>query len=65
MKLNPSPQVILPMPRLARPRGGNAQAHLINRFAPSLRVPASRENWSYLKAMRQAEMEAWNAVGKQ
>jgi hypothetical protein len=29
-------------------------------LTPSVRVPSSPRNWAYLRALRQAEMAAWN-----
>lgn len=32
-----------------------------SRYTASLRVPASPDNWAYLRDLRRAELEAWNA----
>lgn len=41
-----------------------ARINPTSRFTASLRVPASRQNWAYLRDLRQAELEAWNKAQK-
>ncbi len=38
----------------------SARINPTSRFTTSLRVPASSQNWAYLRDLRQAELEAWN-----
>jgi hypothetical protein len=38
----------------------SARINPTSRFTASLRVPASPDNWDYLRDLRQAELEAWN-----
>ena len=55
MKANLKTQV--GVPRLLK---SSARINPTSRFTVSLRVPASPQNWTYLRDLRQAELEAWN-----